>query len=194
MKGISDNGIKIKGFCFLAIALFLCGCSSSTSGFIHNTLQPYYLDCEINSEYEIEDVNIKTYLGLWHSENAYNSLDDKYRDNIKLYVFVNESREILYTDTSCLIKAFDYDEIANENFVFSRSKSCYGYTIIYSYSEYFKIPSNIFQSDSGFMTLAFAFCSNNSVDDSKIISEGGAGIYINYRRTADFKIVLTREQ
>lgn len=49
---------------FLMLLLVLCGCTPSNNAFIHKSEQPYYLDCELQNEYDIEDIIIKLYLVL----------------------------------------------------------------------------------------------------------------------------------
>ena len=171
----------------LLFLLILCSCSTSREGFIHKSEQPYYLDCKIQDEYDIENILIKIYLGLWHS----NSTFEAYSKDMKVYLFINESTEngydITYETTSILLKEFDYDSVASSNYVFTKNKKGQNYYISYNSYENVEIPSNIFNEDKGYFSLAFSFM---TLVDNEFKYSGGTGLKLEYQKKDNFKIKL----
>ena len=160
---------------FLMLLLVLCGCTPSNNAFIHKLEQPYYLDCELQNEYDIEDITIKLYLGLWYMSSDYIACNN----DTQVFVFLNEdSHYVSYEQSSILLKQYDYDSIANDNYVFTKKKKWHNYYISYNSYEDIKIPSKVFNKDEGCIALAFSFMIpvNNELG-----SCGGTGVALKYQ-------------
>lgn len=174
-----------KIFTILLLLLVLCSCSPSNEGFIHKPEQPYYIDCDFQDEYDIEDISIKIYLGLWHDKYTF----EGYSKDTKIFVYVNDSIEdrieIDYKTSSVLLKQYDYDSVANNNYVFSTTKKGNNYYVSYNDSENIKIPSKIFNNDKGYISIAFSFM---SLIDNEYHSQGGTGLKIGYQKIDNTKI------
>lgn len=174
-----------KKFRFFILSLVLCSCSPSNEGFIHKSKQPYYLDCEFQDEYDIEDISIKLYLGLWHNSSSF----EGYSKDIQIFLFVNESTkdsyDIFYKTSSLLLKQYDYDSVANDNYVFSTNKKGNNYYISYNSYENIEIPSKVFNDDKGYISIAFSFM---ALEDNEFKSTGGTGLKLAYQKKDNSKI------
>ncbi len=173
-------------FIFFIFLLILCGCTSSNKAFIHKSEQPYYLDCELQDEYDIEDITIKLYLGLWYNSSCYNG----YYNDTQVFVFLNvDSHDAFYEPSSILLKQYDYDSVANDNYVFSKKKKAHNYYISYNSYENIKIPSKVFNKDNGYVTLAFSFM---NPDNNELHSFGGTGVALKYQKKDNYKISICK--
>ena len=173
-----------KIFMFLMLLFVLCGCAPSNNAFIHKSEQPYYMDCELQNEYDIENVTIKIYLGLWHSSSGYIG----YYNDTQVFVFLNEdSDDASYEQSSMLLKQYDYDSIANDNYVFSKKKKGHNYYISYNSYENIKIPSQVFNKDDGYITLAFSFINPSN---NELCPFGGTGVTLKYQKNDNYKISI----
>ena len=177
-----------KIFMFLIFLLVLCGCTPSNNAFIHKSEQPYYLDCELQNEYDIEDITIKLYLGLWYTSSTYIG----YSNDIQVFVFLNEgSHDISYEQSSMLLKQYDYDSIANDNYVFSKKKKGHNYYISYNSYENIKIPSQVFNKDEGYITLAFSFMGPYN---NELRPWGGTGVTLKYQINGNYRVSICKSK
>lgn len=165
--------------------IILCSCSPSYDGFVHKSLQPYYIDCEFQDEYSIEDISIKIYLGLWHDAYVFNG----YSKDTNVFIYANETKKdiykIDYKESSLILKQYDYASIANNNYVFSTNKKNHQYYVTYNNSEKIKIPSKIFNNDKGYISIAFSFM---ILVDNEFHPSGGSGLNLGYQKKDDSRI------
>ncbi len=157
----------------------LASCDSNSS--CASALFPMDIEYIKNKEYDIYNVGVKVFLGLFPGE-----INDRRELNAMLIANENDTLDIGYYTESTVLKTYNDDDLRDMKFVYDTYTDKKDKTTYYFRgNEYIKIPKSTFKNEEGIITITFYFM----VDKNGVLTpSSGQGQGFWYEKRPNSKI------
>ena len=127
-------------------------CDYDNGGCAH-ALFPMDIEYIKNKEYDIYNVGVKVFLGLFPGE-----INDRRELNAMLIANENDTLDMGYYTESTVLKTYNDDDLRDMKFVYDTYTDKKDKTTYYFRgNEYIKIPKSTFKNEEGIITITFYF-------------------------------------
>lgn len=154
-------------------------CDYDNGGCSH-ALFPMDIEYMKNVEYDIHNVGIKVFLGLFSSEGD--------RDGLNAVLFANDNGtlDIDYYTSSTILKVYNSEDLSADKFIYDIYNEGKKEKYFFRGNEYIRIPKSTFKNEEGIITITFM---NTIITDGIIDPDGSCqGVGFWYEKRPNSKI------